>query len=325
MALVKSKPTSPGKRFQVRAIDRKLSKEGPYEPLLESLGKSGGRNNKGRITTRHVGGGHKRRYRVDRFPSRQGRHSGRGRARRVRPEPHRAHLPASEVRRRRASLHDRAEGRRRRVLQLMSGREAPIKVGNSCRSPTSRSARRALHRAQARTRRAGRAQRRRRSAAGRPRRPVRHAPAALRARPAASSPSAAPRSARSATASTPCRSSARRAPCAGAASAHGSRCRDEPGRSPARWRRGPHLGRSSPGQPLGHADEGSQDPLQQAHRPHDRASSLEEIVRTEQREGIPCREVSRRVRSSTPTSPRRWTRHVRPTASARSAPGRAAR
>ena len=64
MALVKSKPTSPGKRFQVRVVNKDLSKEGPYEPLVESLSKSGGRNNKGRITTRHIGGGHKRRYRV---------------------------------------------------------------------------------------------------------------------------------------------------------------------------------------------------------------------------------------------------------------------
>ena len=64
MALVKSKPTSPGKRFQVRVVNKELSTEGPYEPLVESLSKSGGRNNKGRITTRHVGGGHKRRYRV---------------------------------------------------------------------------------------------------------------------------------------------------------------------------------------------------------------------------------------------------------------------
>ena len=64
MALVKSKPTSPGRRFQVRVVNKDLSKEGPYEPLVESLSKSGGRNNKGRITTRHIGGGHKRRYRI---------------------------------------------------------------------------------------------------------------------------------------------------------------------------------------------------------------------------------------------------------------------
>jgi len=64
MALVKAKPTSPGKRFQVRAVNKDLSKEGPYEPLVERLSKSGGRNNKGRITQRHIGGGHKRRYRV---------------------------------------------------------------------------------------------------------------------------------------------------------------------------------------------------------------------------------------------------------------------
>jgi len=64
MALVKSKPTSPGRRFQVRVVNKELSKEGPYEPLVEKLHKRGGRNNHGRITQRHIGGGHKRRYRI---------------------------------------------------------------------------------------------------------------------------------------------------------------------------------------------------------------------------------------------------------------------
>jgi len=64
MAIVKSKPTSPGSRFVVRVNNSELSKSGPYAPLLSKKSKSGGRNNNGRITTRHRGGGHKQHYRI---------------------------------------------------------------------------------------------------------------------------------------------------------------------------------------------------------------------------------------------------------------------
>lgn len=64
MPIVKSKPTSPGRRFVVKVTTRDLHKGSPYGPLLEGKSSSGGRNNKGRITTRHRGGGHKRRYRI---------------------------------------------------------------------------------------------------------------------------------------------------------------------------------------------------------------------------------------------------------------------
>ena len=64
MAIVKSKPTSPGSRFVVRIKSEGLHKGKPYAPLLSKKSKSGGRNNLGRITTRHVGGGHKQRYRI---------------------------------------------------------------------------------------------------------------------------------------------------------------------------------------------------------------------------------------------------------------------
>jgi len=64
MALVKTKPTSPGRRFVVKVSNPDLHKGAPWGPLVESNHKSGGRNNAGRITTRHRGGGHKRRYRV---------------------------------------------------------------------------------------------------------------------------------------------------------------------------------------------------------------------------------------------------------------------
>jgi len=128
MALIKSKPTSPGKRFQVRVVNKELSKEGPYEPLVESLSKSGGRNNKGRITTRHVGGGHKRRYRVIDFKRNK---DGIGAVvERLEYDPNRTANIA---------LVKYADGERRYVIApkgvkagdpLMSGREAPIKPGN---------------------------------------------------------------------------------------------------------------------------------------------------------------------------------------------------
>ncbi|MFK7855655.1 MAG: 50S ribosomal protein L2 [Granulosicoccus sp.] len=128
MALVKSKPTSPGKRFQVRVVNKELSKEGPYEPLVESLSKSGGRNNKGRITTRHVGGGHKRRYRVIDF--KRNKDGVPAVVERLEYDPNRtAHI----------ALLKYADGERRYILApkgvqvgaaLMSGRESPIKPGN---------------------------------------------------------------------------------------------------------------------------------------------------------------------------------------------------
>ena len=64
MAIVKAKPTSPGRRFVVSVKHDDLHKGAPYKPLLEKKSKSGGRNNNGRITTRHIGGGHKQHYRV---------------------------------------------------------------------------------------------------------------------------------------------------------------------------------------------------------------------------------------------------------------------
>src|SRR5690625_1515995 len=62
MTIVKRKPTSPGRRFVISVISPDLHKGAPYAPLLEKKSKSGGRNNNGRITSRHIGGGHKQHY-----------------------------------------------------------------------------------------------------------------------------------------------------------------------------------------------------------------------------------------------------------------------
>ncbi len=64
MAIVKCKPTSPGRRFLVKIVDNNLHKGDSFAPLLERKKKTGGRNNSGRITTRHIGGGHKQFYRI---------------------------------------------------------------------------------------------------------------------------------------------------------------------------------------------------------------------------------------------------------------------
>jgi large subunit ribosomal protein L2 len=64
MAIVKTKPTSPGRRFVVKVTTADLHEGDPYAPLVAKKTRTGGRNNLGRITTRHRGGGHKRRYRI---------------------------------------------------------------------------------------------------------------------------------------------------------------------------------------------------------------------------------------------------------------------
>src|SRR5690349_9896005 len=64
MALVKMKPTSPGRRGMVKVVNSDLFKGRPFAALLEKKSKTAGRNNNGHITTRHIGGGHKHHYRV---------------------------------------------------------------------------------------------------------------------------------------------------------------------------------------------------------------------------------------------------------------------
>ena len=71
MAIVKTKPTSPGRRFVVQTRNAQLHKGDPHAPLVGKKTKTGGRNNQGRITTRHRGGGHKQRYRIVDFKRRK--------------------------------------------------------------------------------------------------------------------------------------------------------------------------------------------------------------------------------------------------------------
>jgi large subunit ribosomal protein L2 len=71
MPVRRYKPTSAGRRFMSVSDFAEVDKKAPEKSLLEPVKKTGGRNNNGRITTRHQGGGHKRRYRVIDFKRRK--------------------------------------------------------------------------------------------------------------------------------------------------------------------------------------------------------------------------------------------------------------
>ena len=71
MGIKTYKPTSPGRRFITTSDFEEITKTTPERSLLEPVKKTGGRNNNGRITTRHIGGGHKRRYRIIDFKRRK--------------------------------------------------------------------------------------------------------------------------------------------------------------------------------------------------------------------------------------------------------------
>lgn len=63
MPVMTFKPTSPGRRAMVKVVNPDLHKGAPFAALVEKKGRTGGRNSHGRITTRHIGGGHKQHYR----------------------------------------------------------------------------------------------------------------------------------------------------------------------------------------------------------------------------------------------------------------------
>jgi len=129
MALITFKPTSPGRRAMVRVARPGLHKGEPYAPLVESQTNTGGRNHHGRITTRHKGGGQKQHYRVIDF--KRDKEGIACRVERVEYDPNRTAFIA---------LLCYADGERRYIIapkgvqmgdQLISGKDAPIKVGNS--------------------------------------------------------------------------------------------------------------------------------------------------------------------------------------------------
>jgi large subunit ribosomal protein L2 len=129
MALISRKPTSPGRRFQTVSDFAEITRGTPEKSLVKTLKKSGGRNNQGRMTTRHRGGGHKRRYRLIDF------------------KRNKLNVPATVAtieydpnRTVRIALLHYADGEKRYILapqglkvgdQVIAGSDADIKPGNS--------------------------------------------------------------------------------------------------------------------------------------------------------------------------------------------------
>ncbi|MCF7981502.1 MAG: 50S ribosomal protein L2 [Pseudomonadales bacterium] len=129
MAIIKCNPTSPGRRHVVKVVHPDLHKGAPYAPLLESKSRSGGRNNNGRITTRHIGGGHKQHYRLIDF-RRNDKDGIPAKIERLEYDPNRSANIALVL---------YADGERRYIIaskgmkagdSIQSGNDAPIKNGN---------------------------------------------------------------------------------------------------------------------------------------------------------------------------------------------------
>ena len=128
--LVKVKPTSPGRRGLVKVVTPGLHKGAPVASLLDSQSKKAGRNQHGRVTMRHQGGGHKQHYRIVDF-KRNNKDGIVAKVERIEYDPNRsAHL----------ALLCYADGERRYIIatkglaagaQLLAGAEAPIKAGNA--------------------------------------------------------------------------------------------------------------------------------------------------------------------------------------------------
>ena len=128
MAVVKCKPTSPGRRFVVKIVHPELHKGAPLAQLTEKKSKTGGRNSSGRLMQRHVGGGHKKKYRIIDF--RRDKDGVPARVERLEYDPNRTANIA---------LLLYADGERRYVIapdkvvvgdELISGPASPMKLGN---------------------------------------------------------------------------------------------------------------------------------------------------------------------------------------------------
>ncbi|SQH74312.1 50S ribosomal protein L2 [Shewanella benthica] len=129
MAIVKCKPTSPGRRHLVKVVNKDLHKGKPFAALLTKKSKSGGRNNTGRITVRHIGGGHKQHYRIIDF--KRNKDGIPAKVERLEYDPNRTANIALVL---------YADGERRYILaakgmqagdKIQSGIDAEIKVGNT--------------------------------------------------------------------------------------------------------------------------------------------------------------------------------------------------
>ncbi|MEG6616898.1 50S ribosomal protein L2 [Peptococcaceae bacterium 1198_IL3148] len=129
MAVKKYKPTSPGRRFVTTASFEEITKTEPEKSLLAPLKKQSGRNNQGRLTVRHRGGGHKRMYRIIDF--KRDKDAIPAKVASIEYDPNRSA---------RIALLNYADGEKRYILAphgltvgtvVESGPEADIKVGNA--------------------------------------------------------------------------------------------------------------------------------------------------------------------------------------------------
>jgi large subunit ribosomal protein L2 len=129
MGIKKFKPTSAGRRFQTVSDFSEITKKEPEKSLLAPLTKKAGRNNNGRITTRHIGGGHKRRYRIIDF--KRNKLGVPGKVAAIEYDPNRSA---------RIALIHYLDGEKRYILaptnikvgdMIMAGSEADIKIGNA--------------------------------------------------------------------------------------------------------------------------------------------------------------------------------------------------
>ncbi|MCE5360466.1 50S ribosomal protein L2 [Candidatus Igneacidithiobacillus taiwanensis] len=128
MALVRTKPTSAGRRFVIKVVNTDLHKGGPVKSLVHSQAQTGGRNHQGRVTRRHSGGGHRHHYRIVDF--RRDKVEIPAQVERIEYDPNRsAHL----------ALLCYADGERRYILApkgvqagdtLVSGEDTPVRPGN---------------------------------------------------------------------------------------------------------------------------------------------------------------------------------------------------
>ena len=129
MTVVKAKPTSPGRRFRSLQIDRDIHKGRPLSSLTVKKNKTGGRNNAGRITTRHIGGGHKQHYRLIDF--KRNKDNIPAKVERIEYDPNRSAFIA---------LLLYADGERRYIIspkglkpgdEVLSGEKATVSIGNT--------------------------------------------------------------------------------------------------------------------------------------------------------------------------------------------------
>lgn len=129
MVLMISKPTSPGKRGEIRVVHKHIHKGKPHAPLLEKLNKTGGRNNNGRITVRHIGGGTRSQYRIIDF--KRLKDGIEAKVERIEYDPNRTALIALLVYKDGEKRYIIAPSGLEKGQTVISGEESPIAVGNA--------------------------------------------------------------------------------------------------------------------------------------------------------------------------------------------------